>query len=129
MNNYVFIFEINVDEQINTELLKIPPMLIQPFIENAVEHGMRKLKSNDGFVKIDYKLKNNQLHVCIEDNGNGIIENETSSKNHVSIATRITKERIENIRRLQKIDIQLKVENKHLGNKMGFKVSLIISKI
>lgn len=50
--------------------LEVPPMLIQPFIENAVWHGLR-YKEDKGELKISFTEANNQLIVLIQDNGIG----------------------------------------------------------
>jgi sensor histidine kinase YesM len=51
-----FSFEIEKDETIDAGAVKIPPMLTQPFIENAVEHGLR-LKEDAGIIKVLYRKK------------------------------------------------------------------------
>lgn len=64
-----FSYEIEVDEQI--ENLLIPKLLIQPFIENAVIHGIEPSKES-GFIKISAFLKSNTITIEIMDNGVGI---------------------------------------------------------
>ncbi len=65
-----FDYSFDVDENINTEDVVIPPMLIQPYIENAVWHGLR-YKKEKGFLKVNINQSGNAIVVTIEDNGIG----------------------------------------------------------
>nr|WP_299383362.1 histidine kinase [Allomuricauda sp.] len=66
-----FDFEIDIDKQIDIEAYGIPPMLLQPYIENAIWHGLR-YKEEKGLLKISAKeLDTNTLQIEIEDNGIG----------------------------------------------------------
>jgi len=122
-----FNFIIEIDEKINTEIVKIPPMLTQPFIENAVEHGMRQIEK-DGVIQVAYKLDEIGLVITIIDNGKGISE-ETDGK-HNSLATTITKERILNISRLQNLKIKMEIteafpDNENKGVQVVFTIPQI----
>ena len=65
-----FNYTITVDEQIDTELTKIPTMLLQPFIENAIKHGLLHLKRMK-LLTIDFRRNDNALEIWIDDNGIG----------------------------------------------------------
>ena len=66
-----FDYEIEVDQQVDVEAFQIPPMLLQPYIENAIWHGLR-YKEEKGFLKIALKqLTPNVLEISIADNGIG----------------------------------------------------------
>ena len=69
----------------------IPPMLIQPFVENAIEHGISTLGAK-GKLEISFAIINEQLHISIIDNGIG--RQTHVDKDHKSMATKITEERI-----------------------------------
>lgn len=90
-----FDYSINVDEELDCD--KIPPMLLQPFIENAIWHGLMK-KSEKGKIEVDLKLKNDILYCSIQDNGIGRtaalkIKAERKIQNK-SIGMRVTKDRL-----------------------------------
>jgi len=66
-----FDYEIEVDKKIDVDAFQIPPMLLQPYIENAIWHGLR-YKEEKGFLKIKVRqVTNDMLEICIEDNGIG----------------------------------------------------------
>lgn len=99
-----FTYDIYIDEKLDTEFVEIPPMLIQPFVENSLEHGLFR---NNEYGKITIRFKKNAKHlqVEIEDNGIGIHESmkfKNALKEHESLATVIAKERIENINKQYK---------------------------
>lgn len=99
--NQRFDYEILVDEKIDPTALSIPPMLAQPFIENAVEHGMRDIETG-GKILAAYKLEDHYLVMEISDNGNGIGETKRNKTDHHSLATEITRERIDLINKKEK---------------------------
>jgi len=65
-----FSFKISAVAQIDTNEMYIPPMLLQPLIENAIIHGIGNIKHR-GLIKISFKLKKQSIIVEIEDNGVG----------------------------------------------------------
>ncbi len=66
-----FDYEINIDNDIDIEAFQIPPMLLQPYIENAIWHGLR-YKENKGMLQIAIRRKNMDLiEIEIVDNGIG----------------------------------------------------------
>jgi ligand-binding sensor domain-containing protein len=62
---------IEVDPSINDETYIIPPMLIQPYVENSMRHGLRHKVEGKGYIHITFLRKNNRLAVTVEDNGIG----------------------------------------------------------
>jgi hypothetical protein len=90
-----FDFEIICPESLIFEKVLIPPMIMQPFVENAIEHGELHQIEN-GKITIRFSKKVNMLQIEIEDNGVGrkkSAENKPDST-HTSMATSITEERI-----------------------------------
>jgi tetratricopeptide (TPR) repeat protein len=65
-----FSFQLNVDEQIDQEMVSIPTMLIQPYVENAIKHGLLH-KTEDRQLMIDIRQSEQTLQVSIDDNGVG----------------------------------------------------------
>jgi ligand-binding sensor domain-containing protein len=61
---------ITVDENLDPMLTSIPPLIIQPFVENAIKYGLTEKKEN-GLLKIQFKKKENFILVTVKDNGVG----------------------------------------------------------
>jgi len=123
-----FIYSIEVDEEIDQDNLRIPPMFAQPFIENAIEHGLRH-KSDGGLMKLNYLKRNNHILCTIEDNGVGRekakeLENK---KHHQSLAIDITKERLDILSRRfkQKFSLNIIDLTNDMGNPCGTKVEIL----
>ena len=62
--------EFQIDEALLDDFYFIPPLLIQPIIENSFKHGLMH-KETPGYLKIEFKKENGYLYVCVEDNGVG----------------------------------------------------------
>ncbi|PIY11534.1 MAG: hypothetical protein COZ18_03890 [Flexibacter sp. CG_4_10_14_3_um_filter_32_15] len=88
-----FEYEINCNpKDLEIEDIFIPVMLLQPFIENAVEHGLRKSTKEDKKLDILFtEINQNTLKISIKDNGAG--RNNKRKSNHISRALEITKDR------------------------------------
>lgn len=92
-----FDYTIVVEDGLNTQDLKIPPMLLQPYIENAIKHGILPTgRSGYLLIKI-HKYNHGYLQCVIEDNGIGRSESIRRKKlnnHHTSLGMNITKERL-----------------------------------
>ncbi|MBS2100817.1 tetratricopeptide repeat-containing sensor histidine kinase [Carboxylicivirga linearis] len=88
-------FSLEIDETLHVEKVMVPPMLAQPFVENAIEHGGLDMKG-DGFIKVMITKDGNKLAISVEDNGIGIKKAQQKKKliTHKSIAMQLTKERL-----------------------------------
>jgi len=96
-----FDYNLHVDQTLNTEKIMVPPMLTQPFIENAIEHGIRPL-GNEGEISVRFRHEKGRMVVEVEDNGIGIEASKKASekgKGHESMALKITRERLDMLRR------------------------------
>lgn len=121
--DHSFDFHIEVSAQINTDWHSVPPMLSQPFIENAVEHGMRYLPKNVGRILVKYELIDHEVQIIIEDNGGGSEQKESHKPGtHKSLAKKITRERIANLSKTQQLDIRMNIssETKSGGTRVEF---------
>ncbi len=107
-----FEYTIEIDEKIDQENTIIPPMLIQPFVENAVEHGISH-KEEKGNIKLSFKLADKKLICEVEDDGVGrakASELKYSVRNtHKSLATKIIQDRIQILNKKSKIRISLAI--------------------
>lgn len=127
-----FEYNISVDEAINTDEVYIPTMLIQPFIENALRHGLFHRPEN-GALQIVIAEESNKLKIQILDNGIGIDEAKQitnhASKDKISLALQIFKEKVEVYNNIGAYFIDYSFENLNLHEKKykGTKIEIIIS--
>ncbi|PQJ72454.1 sensor histidine kinase [Polaribacter butkevichii] len=122
-------FEYNIETSLNnidSEEILIPPMLIQPFIENCIKHAFQPNKK-DAKIKLIFEVRNSFLHFTIEDNGIGFYQSKKEKKNtnHQSVALEVTKERIQHLTKYNSFSIEeIKNKNNIEGTKVGFKIPL-----
>ncbi|QIE60854.1 tetratricopeptide repeat protein [Rasiella rasia] len=119
-------YSITVDNSIDKSLVQIPPMLIQPFVENAIEHAFVNKKENREIV-IQISHKDDRLLCTIADNGIGI-QKKTShtNKEKKSLATVITKERLKFLSKDFKRAGAITIEDRQKYNQQGTIVTLEI---
>lgn len=128
-------FEINIEEDLDIHAIKIPSLILQPFLENAIWHGLSS-KEGDKSIKIDVIKENDYFStISIIDNGIGRSAAEVIKKNKVlkrkSIGIEITKERLENFSKdyqntfeVKMVDIYDK-ENNPAGTKVVITIPTI----
>lgn len=118
-----FDYSIECEDILFEEGAVIPPMITQPFIENAIEHGQLHTIEG-GFILISFSKQNNMLDVIIEDNGIGRkgAELNKKSKDHKSMAMKITKDRIDNMSKKYRTEGRLIVEDFNKKLNTGTKV-------
>lgn len=90
--NNKFNYEIKVDNELEQDELKVLGMLLQPFIENAIEHGFKNIDYK-GMLKIRFIKEGNGLKVELKDNGIGF-NTDAQHKEYPSRATQIIKDRL-----------------------------------
>lgn len=71
-------YEIEIDEEVETELIMIPPLLIQPFVENAIKHGLLPKQCPDNILRVKIYDEGEATIVEIRDNGRGLKRSENS---------------------------------------------------
>jgi LytS/YehU family sensor histidine kinase len=95
--NYHFAYKISVPKDLDIEVLKVPPLIIQPYAENAIWHGLMH-KEEKGQLDIEAWEEDRYLYFKITDNGIGrkqaAASASKSSTKHQSMGLRITADRI-----------------------------------
>jgi sensor histidine kinase YesM len=103
-----FDYKISYPKDLDIEVLRVPPLVIQPFTENAIWHGLMH-KEDKGQLDIDVSEENDYLYIKITDNGIGRKKPaELASKSatkHKSMGLRITKDRIAILQKTNGADI------------------------
>ena len=130
-------YQITVDEDIEVDIIGVPTLIIQPYVENAIEHGIRNRK--DGMVKVHFGLYDDNTILCVvEDNGVGREkarlqqEKDPHHKNHRSMGTEITEKRLEILNTanpkanyVKTIDLKDKVTGEPLGTRVEIKIPIM----
>lgn len=90
-----FTYQVEVDEALDMDDTILPTMILQPFVENAIWHGLSG-KGGDGLIKVSFLQENGRLVCSVEDNGIGRKAAAMKNRNrkHVSKALTITAERL-----------------------------------
>lgn len=120
-------FEVMVDPELDLESIAIPPMYIQPFIENSFEHGL--LRNKGGTIRLHLSKGKETLKIRVEDNGKGLNKNSDAEK-HASKAISIIRERLERLRtngrKLKELEIEnIFVDDEVKGVSVKFELPLI----
>ena len=100
-----FCYNIDIDPEIDIHNVEIPTMLIQPYVENAIHHGLRH-KSSKGELNIKLELQNSRVVCSIQDNGIGIEKalalRNKQNDNHHSTGMKVSHERLEILNTINK---------------------------
>jgi ligand-binding sensor domain-containing protein len=128
-----FEYKINIDKNIEPQTLKIPSMLLQPFIENSIWHGI--LPSNrPGNILIDVVKREDKLIITITDDGIGIeksLEDKKDKKqHHESQGMKLTKGRVNLLSKISNKDSAIRGPYQIYNEKneiAGTEVSIILS--
>ena len=131
-----FDYQFNIDPSIDEDDICIPPMLIQPYLENAIWHGLM-LKKTKGLLKLNIEKNNNaSILFTIEDNGIGrekAGEISKSRKHHKSTGMKNIEKRIALMNKIYKSDMKVKIidlyNDKHepIGTKVELYIPLIFN--
>lgn len=139
LNNYLaleklrfkdrFTYEVKTAENLNILDVYIPPLLIQPYVENALLHGISG-KSSGGEVSVFFEKKANYLEVSIQDNGVGLNGKGAEAKNakaHKSFGMSITRNRLELLKnKLENEAVHTRTIYDNHGQICGTKITILI---
>lgn len=110
-----FEYKIDVDENLEIDLPSIPPLLTQPFIENAIEHGLIQLNEK-GIIVIRFLKQNDFIIIEIDDNGIGI---DKTMQHHIrsgrsphTFAKDLTYVRIEKVKEINNMSVLIDIIDK-----------------
>ena len=118
-----FSYSIHVEDGLDTENTMVPPLLLQPFIENSIWHGFRTIRSG-GHIAVEIKTENNMLVCCLEDNGSG--RNTRRATPGKSLGIAIAERRIEilNKRKNANGDLQIIDKPHNTGTRVALSLPL-----
>ncbi|MEY4539353.1 MAG: hypothetical protein RLZZ306_1110, partial [Bacteroidota bacterium] len=126
-----FTYQIILEDGVSLDT-EIPSLLLQPFVENAINHGLVYKNDNDGYLNIIFKKENNKLICIVDDNGIGrkeaaAIKNK-SLKPYKSRGTEITEERLRSLELIESTKIEIDILDKIDLNltPQGTKVTIVM---
>tara|TARA_R110002020_G_C16315737_1_gene774256 strand:- start:1290 stop:3158 length:1869 start_codon:yes stop_codon:yes gene_type:complete len=123
--DYRFDFNIKWTDDLNTDEVFLPPMLLQPFVENSIVHGLSTIEKG-GKIDISFEHINSELVCIVEDNGIGRSSLNkpalTNGKSSKGIA--ITQNRIDVLNKTKNTSGAIKIIDKDVGTKVVVKIPL-----
>ena len=106
-------YEICIDEKTDINDIMIPPLLIQPLVENSIKHGLFPRKSLDNFISIHIYEQDNVLTIMVKDNGIGLTEAKSkTAPEHKSFGLENIRKRIHHASVIQNREITLQIKEK-----------------
>ena len=124
-----FSYEIQVADDVDKANTLIQPLILQPFVENCIKHGLEKKKNGNGKIMISIQKKNNMLICSVEDNGIGrkmaeVYKEQTSENKRKSFGLQITNDRIRIINKIKNTNAAMTVSDLSEGTKAEVKLPL-----
>ena len=100
-------FQVNISDRLDTDNTMIPPLLLQPIVENCIWHGIAQIEE-DGIISLDLDKQQNNIHIIVRDNGKGRINNSNkmngnSNISKKSMGMKIIQERLDILNRSKSI--------------------------
>lgn len=124
----IFDYQVTVADDLYPENILIPPMLVQPFIENSIEHGFRNIQYK-GILTVSFSAENGQVLIVVDDNGTGIISKKEGPQKKRSLAGIILKDRLEALFKSSGQEAKFEIENKENNGAHGVTVRIVIPEI
>lgn len=128
--SHSFSYQIDIQPELLEKDYQIPPLLIQPFVENAILHGIRHLTERKGEVLVKLSMLNEILMIEIKDNGIGrnasTVVNQQRQESHKSMGVDITMERIATYQALYGDKMETHISDLAEGTKVEMKLPLIL---
>ncbi|MCB9294135.1 MAG: histidine kinase [Lewinellaceae bacterium] len=127
-----FSYSIHISPALDTSSIEVPPMLVQPYVENAIWHGLMHKESDDCHLKVEAFPQNGRLAIVVEDNGIGremakVLKSKSATL-HKSHGMKVTAERIEIINQIYEAKATVEIEDLKNGGgeAAGTRVSLFL---
>ena len=125
-----FSYTIQVDPEIDKESTLIPPMMLQPFVENSIIHGMQNKEG--GLIAVGVHKEGNMIRCVVEDNGIGRTQSvafaSEGNQKKESLGMKITQERLQIIDQLKKVKTAIFIiDRKDIDNVVnGLRIELLL---
>ena len=121
-----FTYTFDVDQALIDGNYKIPPLLLQPFVENAIVHGLRHKEKSGGLLTVSIRLQKSHILIRIEDNGIGRAKslelNRENATVHNPTGLRLTHKRIDLLNQMNAGNVSIDIENLSFEEETGTRV-------
>ncbi|MFN3137500.1 MAG: tetratricopeptide repeat protein [Allomuricauda sp.] len=124
--DHSFSYQFEIDENLDIDAHEVPMLLVQPYIENAIIHGLMPKEGNKE-LKVSFTDKETNIECVIEDNGAGLTQTEARKSNRISRGMSITERRIQALKQHSAQQL-VKIENLSDENRSGTRVTILIPK-
>ena len=108
-------YRLEVDDAVGRDELQIPPMLIQPYVENGIRHGLRHKRTGKGLIMVAIRMLADSLQVIVEDNGIGReMSARYKTREHIEYQSKgmsLTADRIRMLNSINRQQIHVRVED------------------
>jgi tetratricopeptide (TPR) repeat protein/anti-sigma regulatory factor (Ser/Thr protein kinase) len=126
-----FKYSFTMGNGVDADKIMISPLLLQPFIENAIWHGLMHLKNKQGELTVSFERLNGSLKCTIDDNGIGRMASQSMKSlgsSHQPMGLSITHERVQVLNEVYNTNIEIKVTDKtdEQGSPAGTRVEVLI---
>ncbi len=124
-------FEINIDDGINIARIKVPTMILQPFLENALWHGLSSKKEDNKKITLNvYQINEDFVTISIEDNGIGRVLSAKINNGKLlkrkSIGISLTKARLANFSKDYTGDYNIRIEDLYDANQNATGTKVVV---
>ncbi|SDQ80695.1 tetratricopeptide repeat-containing sensor histidine kinase [Flagellimonas zhangzhouensis] len=124
-NSFQYVF--HIDENLDVDAHEVPMLLVQPYIENAIIHGLMP-KEGSKQLNLYFNDSPEFIECIIEDNGVGISSNQNKKQSdRISRGMSITEKRIDALKKFTNLDL-VQIENLNKGTATGTRVTILIPK-
>ena len=127
-SNHSFSYEFDVDERLIENDYKIPPLLLQPYVENAIVHGLRNRESGRGKLLVRIKNHEGKIVITIEDNGigrkNAMRLNNENKKPHDHLGMKMTGKRIDLLKTMNHNQVEIFVSDVYEDDETGTRINI-----
>lgn len=122
-----FVYEIKIDDPESINNIKLPPLILQPYVENAIIHGLLP-KDGEKKLFIHFYKRNGELHCVIDDNGIGRSEQLEGTETHISRGQKLTTDMLTTMKQLLHTEARINIVDKRddFNNLAGTTVELIV---
>ncbi len=124
--DHSFSYSFDIDKNLDLDKYEIPMLLVQPYIENAIIHGLMP-KTGDKKLTVSFKDIDNYIECILEDNGVGITKPKKKEVKNISRGMSITGKRINALKKFCDQEL-VKVEDLNTDGLSGTKVTILIPK-